>query len=83
LESSEERTGLFARIVALEQLSGVAFGEEGVVKLKWQQRMVDEAKSASAYRAADSISAHPPKVTEGRAPSSLVSQRKAKAQNAK
>jgi putative transposase len=58
-----------------------AFGEEGVVKLNWQQRMVDETKSAAANSAADSISAHPPKIAEGRAPSSLISHRKAKAQN--
>jgi len=60
-----------------------AFCEEGVVKLNWQRRSTNgKVKAVAASSAADSIAAHPPKVAEGRAPSSLVHQRKTKSPSA-
>ena len=49
-----------------------AFLEKGIVKLNWQEDSTEKA------RAADSLSAHPPKITEGRAPTVSVRQRKTK-----
>ena len=54
------------------------FGEVGMVKLNWQERVDSEEKGA-----ASSIAAHPPKTAEGRAPTFWELQPKTKTQTAR